>query len=134
MRAILLVTARRCLHIRAAQISISCIHTVHTFMLKGYTLFPTTNSNRGVVYRYQVAREIRMHSQLLHENIVRLYCAWKDSQFIHVAEEYAPHGDIFSLLKPRNSMAAVGVAENFVVVKVCVLHIHRSCTFFYSSM
>lgn len=69
-------------------------------------------------YRYQVAREIRMHSQLLHENIVRLYCAWKDSQFIHVAEEYAPHGDIYSLLKPRNAMAAVGVAENFVVTKV----------------
>ena len=59
-----------------------------------------------------------MHSQLLHENIVRLYCAWKDSQFIHVAEEYAPHGDIYSLLKPRNAMAAVGVAENFVVTKV----------------
>ena len=69
--------------------------------------------------RYQVAREIRMHSQLLHENIVRLYCAWKDSQFIHVAEEYAPHGDIYSLLKPRNAMAPVGVAENFVVTKVC---------------
>jgi hypothetical protein len=75
-------------------------------------------TNRNLLSRYQVAREIRMHSQLLHENIVRLYCAWKDSQFIHVAEEYAPHGDIYSLLKPRNAIAAVGVAENFVVTKV----------------
>jgi hypothetical protein len=59
-----------------------------------------------------------MHSELLHDNIVRLYCAWKDSEYIHVAEEYAPHGDIYSLLKPRNAMHPVGVPEQFVVTKV----------------
>lgn len=56
-----------------------------------------------------------MHSQLLHDNIIRLYCAWKDSQFIHVAEEYAPHGDIYTWLKRHGS---AGVAENVVVAKV----------------
>lgn len=65
--------------------------------------------------RYQVAREIRMHSQLLHDNIIRLYCAWKDSQFIHVAEEYAPHGDIYTWLKRHGPS---GVAESVVVTKV----------------
>lgn len=56
-----------------------------------------------------------MHSQLLHDNIIRLYCAWKDSQFIHVAEEYAPHGDIYTWLKRHGP---TGVSESVVVTKV----------------
>lgn len=65
--------------------------------------------------RYQVAREIRMHSELHNENIISLYCAWKDAQFIHVAVEWAPNGDIFSMLKRFGDS---GVAESIVVTKV----------------
>lgn len=64
-----------------------------------------------------------MHSQLLHDNIIRLYCAWKDSQFIHVAEEYAPHGDIYTWLKRHGPS---GVAESVVVTKVQPPCLHTS--------
>lgn len=65
--------------------------------------------------RYQVAREIRMHSELYHENIISLFCAWKDAQYIHVAVEWAPNGDIYNMLK---RFGGNGVSEPVIVTKV----------------
>ena len=56
-----------------------------------------------------------MHSELHHANIICLYCAWKDPQYIYVAVEWAPNGDLFSVLK---SWGASGVAESVVVTSV----------------
>jgi aurora kinase len=65
--------------------------------------------------RYQVAREIRMHSELCHNNIISLYCAWKDANFIYVAVEWAPNGDIFHVMK---SWGKQGVSEGVVMTTV----------------
>ena len=37
----------------------------------------------------QVQREIRIHSQLQHENIIALYGAFEDSEHVYLALEYA---------------------------------------------
>ncbi len=56
-----------------------------------------------------------MHSELYNDNIIALYCAWKDPQYIYVAVEWAPNGDIFSMLKRFGDS---GIAESVVVTKV----------------
>ena len=37
----------------------------------------------------QVEREIRIHSQLRHKYVVRLYAAFEDSENIYLAQEFA---------------------------------------------
>ena len=37
----------------------------------------------------QVQREIRIHSQLQHQNIITLYGAFEDSEHVYLALEYA---------------------------------------------
>jgi aurora kinase, other len=56
-----------------------------------------------------------MHSELYHNNIISLYCAWKDAHFIYVAVEWAPNGDVFSVMK---SWGQHGVSEAVVVTSV----------------
>lgn len=34
-------------------------------------------------------REIRIHSQLFHQNIVSLYAAFEDADHVYLAQEYA---------------------------------------------
>jgi len=45
----------------------------------------------GDVLRFnlQVQREIRIHSQLQHENIIQLYAAFEDREHVYLALEYA---------------------------------------------
>lgn len=37
----------------------------------------------------QVEREIKIHSQLFHQNIVALYAAFEDTDHVYLAQEYA---------------------------------------------
>ncbi|CAL8463348.1 g2882 [Coccomyxa elongata] len=48
---------------------------------------------------YQVQREIRIHSQLQHGNIVQMYAAFEDSDHVYLALQFAPGGDLYEELK-----------------------------------
>ncbi|BDA48789.1 probable Aurora kinase A at N-terminal half [Coccomyxa sp. Obi] len=48
---------------------------------------------------YQVQREIRIHSQLQHDNIVQMYAAFEDSDHVYLALQFAPGGDLYEELK-----------------------------------
>ncbi|KAG2499640.1 hypothetical protein HYH03_002579 [Edaphochlamys debaryana] len=52
---------------------------------------------RNVVH--MVKREIELHHQLVHPNIIQLYAAFLDADRIVLVQEYAARGDLFHLLR-----------------------------------
>ncbi|KAK9839488.1 hypothetical protein WJX81_005063 [Elliptochloris bilobata] len=48
---------------------------------------------------YQVEREIKIHSQLFHQNVIALYAAFEDADHVYLAQEYAAGGDLYEALK-----------------------------------
>lgn len=46
----------------------------------------------------QVEREIKIHSQLFHQNIVSLFAAFEDADHVYLAQEYAAGPQTASLL------------------------------------
>lgn len=59
----------------------------------------------SVPRRYQVQREITLHLQLEHENIIQLYAAWEDDQAVYLVQELAA-GDLFKEVKKRDGEPA----------------------------
>lgn len=47
-------------------------------------------------------REIRLHSFLKHENIIRLYTSFEDSAKIYLLQEYATHDNLFYFIGKLN--------------------------------
>ncbi len=43
----------------------------------------------SLLNRYQVEREIRIHIQLEHENVIRLYVAFEDEKNVYMVQEFA---------------------------------------------
>ena len=37
----------------------------------------------------QVAREVQLHSTLVHEGVIAMYAAWKDPTYVYMAIEWA---------------------------------------------
>ena len=68
-------------------------------------------ANLSDMEKYQVAREIRMHSELHHKNIISLYCAWKDSHYVYMAVEWAPAGDLFKMLSSGPVLDEVAIVQ-----------------------
>lgn len=64
--------------------------------------------------RFQLAREITIHTRLLHPFIVSLYAAWKDAKYVYLAMEWAPAGNLLDLLVERRGK----LAEEEAVKKV----------------
>lgn len=55
---------------------------------------------------FQVEREIRIHSQLRHENIIQLFAAFEDAENVYLAQEYAAGGDLYEDLKSNGGRIA----------------------------
>ncbi|PRW57075.1 aurora other [Chlorella sorokiniana] len=80
---------------------------------KASTLYQATDKVSGVVVAlksyskrrlsdlnwYQVEREIRLHSQLRHPNIIQLYAAFEDDNYVFMVTEFAAGGDLYEDLK-----------------------------------
>lgn len=56
-----------------------------TVALKLYKRYKLT-----LIERHQVAREIKLHSGLVHDSIIAMYAAWKDKSYVYLALEWAP--------------------------------------------
>ena len=71
-----------------------CKRSRETVVLKSYTL-----SSICELYQHQIYREVRLHAGLQHENVVKLYAAFKEGDRVVMVQEYADGGDLFSLLQ-----------------------------------
>ncbi|KAG1654074.1 hypothetical protein FOA52_012056 [Chlamydomonas sp. UWO 241] len=70
-----------------------CKHSSETVCLKVYKLGSLCELNR-----YQIFREVKLHSGLQHENVITLYGAFLEDNQIVMVQEFADGGDLFSLL------------------------------------
>ncbi|GFH12072.1 protein kinase domain-containing protein, partial [Haematococcus lacustris] len=54
------------------------------------------------IERHQVAREIKLHINLCHDSIIAMYAAWKDRNYVYMALEWAPGGDVYGYLRANH--------------------------------
>lgn len=54
---------------------------------------------RSLRAQKQVIREIKIHSCLNHENIIKLYGVFHDDENVYMILEYSPDGEIYKELK-----------------------------------
>ncbi len=50
----------------------------------------------------QVEREIQIHSQLDHENVVKLFAAFEDAENVYLAQEFAAGEACSMCMRPCN--------------------------------
>eukprot|EP00798_Chlamydomonas_sp_ICE-L_P020296 gene20296-27053_t len=87
-----------------------CKTSGQTVVLKVYTLTAVCD-----LYKYQIYREIRVHSALQHENIVHLYSAFQEGDKIIMVEEYADGSDLFTLLHKYGGRMSERLAVQMVL-------------------
>jgi serine/threonine protein kinase len=71
----------------------TCKRSGEIVVLKIYTL-----SSVCELYRYQIYREVQVHSSLHHENIVHLLASFQEGEKVVMVQEYADGSDLFALL------------------------------------
>jgi len=87
-----------------------CKRSREVVVLKSYTL-----SSICELYQHQIFREVRLHSSLQHENVVKLYAAFKEGDRVVMVQEYADGGDLFSLLQKYGGRLGEKVAVQMVL-------------------
>ncbi|GFR43552.1 hypothetical protein Agub_g4645 [Astrephomene gubernaculifera] len=67
------------------------------------------------LYKYQIYREVRVHSSLCHENIVHLYAAFQEGDKVILVQEYADGSDLFTLLHKYGGRLSERLAVQLVL-------------------
>ncbi|EFJ51649.1 aurora like protein kinase [Volvox carteri f. nagariensis] len=70
----------------------------------------------SVLNRYQVEREVRLHINLHHENIIHLFAAFEDEKHVYMVQEFAVCGDLFEDLKKGGGQLKEKYAVRDVIV------------------
>lgn len=74
----------------------------------------------------QVAREIEIHASLSHQNVIKLYAAFEDTDGIYLVQEYAAGGDLYAELSRHGGyMLEAHVVKNVLgpfLDALCHLH------------
>ncbi|GBF93487.1 aurora protein [Raphidocelis subcapitata] len=71
-----------------------CRRTREVVVLKSYQLSAICE-----LYQHQIFREVALHAALSHENVVAMYAAFQEGDYVILVQEYADGGDLFSLLQ-----------------------------------
>ncbi|KAI8138004.1 kinase-like domain-containing protein [Fennellomyces sp. T-0311] len=71
-----------------------------------------------------VAREIHLHRQLKHPNIVTLYEIIVTENNIHVISEYCPHGELFEALTEQGRYSEAAAARWFAQIADAIRYCH----------
>jgi serine/threonine protein kinase len=74
--------------------------------------------------RYQIYREVKLHSSLQHENIIMLYAAFQEGGQVVLVQEYAEAGDLFLLLHRWVRRIRAGDQDGMMPAQGT----HRSCS------
>ncbi|KAL6758010.1 kinase-like domain-containing protein [Haematococcus lacustris] len=67
------------------------------------------------IERHQVAREIKLHINLCHDSIIAMYAAWKDRNYVYMALEWAPGGDVYGYLRANHGRLGEEVAVPLIM-------------------
>ncbi|KAI8465173.1 MAG: serine/threonine protein kinase [Monoraphidium minutum] len=87
-----------------------CKRTREVVVLKSYQLSAICE-----LYQHQIFREVALHASLTHENVVALYAAFREGDFVVMVQEYADGGDLFSLLQKYGGRLSERVAVSLVL-------------------
>jgi serine/threonine protein kinase len=72
----------------------------------------------------QLRREIEIQSHLRHPNIIRLYGYFHDDTNIYLIMEYAPGGELFTLLPDSEGLDDVDAAECICQITDALIYCH----------
>ncbi|PNH09599.1 Serine/threonine-protein kinase Aurora-3 [Tetrabaena socialis] len=67
------------------------------------------------LYKYQIYREVRVHSNLSHENVVHLFAAFQEGDKVILVQEYADGSDLFTLLHKYGGRLSERLAVQLVL-------------------
>ncbi|GIL86093.1 hypothetical protein Vretimale_13883 [Volvox reticuliferus] len=71
----------------------TCLHSFHLVALKVYFM-----SRVPANAYHMLAREIAIHSELDHPNIIKLYGAFQEADRLVIVQEFAPRRDLYALI------------------------------------
>ncbi|MEW5312978.1 MAG: hypothetical protein WDW38_004574 [Sanguina aurantia] len=87
-----------------------CKRSSETVVLKIYTLAAVCD-----LYKFQIYREVRLHSKTCHANIVHLYAAFQEGDQVVLVQEYADGADLFHLLHKYGGRLSERLAVQMVM-------------------
>ena len=74
-----------------------------------------------------IYNEINIHSKLEHENIIRLYNVYEDSENINMIMEYAKNGNLYELIsKEKNGLSESKAFNYFIQIVNAVYYLHQN--------
>lgn len=78
------------------------------------------------MHRRQIEREIRIHTSLDHENIIKLYAAFEDRKVVCLVLENAEGGDLFERLRTGGQLTEVQALQGIIEPLLRALsHLHE---------
>eukprot|EP00798_Chlamydomonas_sp_ICE-L_P015231 gene15231-21313_t len=70
----------------------------------------------------QIKREIKIHSQLSHKNIIQMYAAFEDYHGIYFVRDFADMGDLLAVLQKHGGvMGETAVVDQIIYPTLCAL-------------
>lgn len=98
-----------------------CRNSNQVVVLKVYTLSAVCD-----LYKYQIFREIGLHSTMQHEHIITMHAAWHEGDHVVMVQEYADGADLFSVMQRYGGRMSERLAVQLVLepfLKV-LTHLH----------
>eukprot|EP00195_Chlamydomonas_chlamydogama_P005012 CAMPEP_0202904904 /NCGR_PEP_ID=MMETSP1392-20130828/31716_1 /ASSEMBLY_ACC=CAM_ASM_000868 /TAXON_ID=225041 /ORGANISM="Chlamydomonas chlamydogama, Strain SAG 11-48b" /LENGTH=588 /DNA_ID=CAMNT_0049592773 /DNA_START=178 /DNA_END=1944 /DNA_ORIENTATION=- len=101
-----------------------CKHSGETVCLKAYNMSSLCELNR-----FQIYREVKLHSSMQHENIISLYGAFQQGDQVVLVQEYADSGDLFLLLHRYGGKLPERTAVELVLYPFLLVlnYLHQNC-------
>ncbi|GAX84569.1 hypothetical protein CEUSTIGMA_g11990.t1 [Chlamydomonas eustigma] len=88
----------------------TCKNSGQVVVLKVYTLAAVCD-----LYKFQIYREVHLHSRLSHENIVKMHAAFQEGDKIVMVQEFADGADLFTVLKKYGGRLSERLAVQLVL-------------------
>ncbi|GAX76143.1 hypothetical protein CEUSTIGMA_g3587.t1 [Chlamydomonas eustigma] len=101
-----------------------CKSSGETVCLKAYNM-----GNLCELNCYQIYREVKLHSSLQHENIIKLFAAFQEADQVVLVQEFADSGDLFLLLHRYGGKLPEKTAVEMILhpfLKV-LTYLHQNC-------
>lgn len=71
-------------------------------------------------------REVEIHKRLKHENIIRLYTAVEDNNYIYLVLEYAAKGNLFYSIRNKKSFTEDEAFYFFIQTVSGIYFLHKN--------
>eukprot|EP00951_Prasinocladus_malaysianus_P049673 scaffold672394_cov83-Prasinocladus_malaysianus.AAC.1 len=68
------------------------------------------------IHHVQIMREISIHSNMCHPNIISFFGSFEDDDYYYIVEEYAESGDLFDIIRAQKALLPEHRVVNLVAV------------------